>query len=157
MDAAGAVVVLHGSASGVSATHRTVITQATTGVPGTPEESDGFGTSVASADLDRDGYADLDRDGYADLLVGTPSEAAGTLGGIGSLTLVWGGSAGLPRGWTRWRGDRGDSGRRAGWHSSPVPDLCPDGHTATLHAGSAHSPMTWTGRSHARAYVGIRR
>jgi hypothetical protein len=64
-----------------------VITQATTGIPGAPEEWDGFGTAVASADLDRDGYADL--------LVGTPDEAAGTMAGTGSLTVVWGGSAGL--------------------------------------------------------------
>ncbi|MGJ5797474.1 FG-GAP-like repeat-containing protein [Streptomyces griseorubiginosus] len=90
VDAAGAVVVLYGSASGVSAARRTVITQATTGVPGTPEEWDGFGTAVTSADLDRDGYADL--------LVGTPSESAGTMGGVGSLTVVWGGPTGLKGG-----------------------------------------------------------
>ncbi|MEU6309297.1 FG-GAP-like repeat-containing protein, partial [Streptomyces chartreusis] len=90
VDAAGAVVVLYGSASGASASHRTVITQATTGVPGTPEEWDEFGTAVTSADLDRDGYADL--------LVGTPSESAGTMDGVGSLTVVWGGPTGLKGG-----------------------------------------------------------
>ncbi|MEU5324450.1 hypothetical protein AB0G67_48240 [Streptomyces sp. NPDC021056] len=87
VEAAGAVVVLYGSANGVSASHRTVITQATTGVPGSPEEWDEFGRAVTSADLDRDGYADL--------LIGTPSESAGSMGGVGSLTVVWGGSAGL--------------------------------------------------------------
>ncbi|MEU8789279.1 hypothetical protein [Streptomyces sp. NPDC048643] len=87
VDEAGAVVVLYGSASGVSASHRTVITQATSGIPGAAEEWDQFGTTVASADLDRDGYADL--------LVGTPDEAVGTMGGVGSLTVVWGSSAGL--------------------------------------------------------------
>ncbi|PTM89857.1 FG-GAP-like repeat-containing protein [Streptomyces sp. VMFN-G11Ma] len=90
VDGAGAVVVLYGSASGVSASHRTVITQATSGIPGTPEEFDAFGTAVTSADLDRDGYADL--------LIGTPSESAGTMWGVGSLTVVWGGSSGLKGG-----------------------------------------------------------
>ncbi|MBK3646506.1 FG-GAP repeat protein [Streptomyces sp. MBT33] len=90
VDAAGAVVVLYGSATGVSAAHRTVITQATTGIPGTPEEWDGFGEAVTSADLDRDGYADL--------LVGTPAESAGTMWGVGSLTVVWGGPTGLKGG-----------------------------------------------------------
>lgn len=87
VDAAGAVVVLYGSATGVSASRRTVVTQATSGIPGTAEEWDQFGTAVASADLDRDGYADL--------LIGTPDESAGTMDGVGSLTVVWGGSAGL--------------------------------------------------------------
>ncbi|MEU5098927.1 hypothetical protein [Streptomyces sp. NPDC020996] len=90
VDAAGAVVVLYGSAGGVSASRRTVITQATAGIPGAPEEWDEFGSAVASADLDRDGYADL--------LIGTPDESAGTMWGIGSLTVVWGGAGGLKGG-----------------------------------------------------------
>ncbi|MFE0385061.1 FG-GAP-like repeat-containing protein [Streptomyces bungoensis] len=90
VDAAGAVVVLYGSANGISASHRTVITQATSGIPGAAEQWDRFGTAVASADLDRDGYADL--------IVGTPDESVGTMGGVGSLTVVWGGSAGLKGG-----------------------------------------------------------
>ncbi|WP_458244647.1 integrin alpha [Streptomyces sp. MAI_2237] len=59
VEEAGSVVVLYGSASSLSATRRTVITQATTGIPGSPEDDDQFGGTVASADLDRDGYADL--------------------------------------------------------------------------------------------------
>ncbi|MFI0968175.1 FG-GAP-like repeat-containing protein [Streptomyces sp. NPDC021080] len=90
VDAAGAVVVLYGSANGVAASRRTVITQATSNIPGTPEEGDRFGTSVTSADLDRDGYADL--------LIGTPDESAGTMWGVGSLTVVWGGPSGLKGG-----------------------------------------------------------
>lgn len=87
VDAAGAVVVMYGSASGVSTSRRKVITQETAGVPGIAEDWDRFGTAVTSADLDRDGYADL--------LVGTPGESAGTMWGIGSLTVIWGGSGGL--------------------------------------------------------------
>jgi hypothetical protein len=80
-------VVLYGSGSSVTATHRSVITQATSGIPGDPEEWDRFGTAVTSADLDRDGYADL--------IVGTPSEGVGGESGRGSVTVVWGGPKGL--------------------------------------------------------------
>jgi len=90
VEEAGAVVVLYGSASSVSATRRVVITQATSGIPGDPEEWDAFGTTVASADLDRDGYADL--------LVGTPDEGVGGKNSRGSVTVVWGGPSGLQGG-----------------------------------------------------------
>ncbi|MEV0639162.1 hypothetical protein AB0I77_30350 [Streptomyces sp. NPDC050619] len=90
VEEAGAVVVLYGSASSVSTTRRTVITQATTGIPGDPEAWDGFGAEVTSADLDRDGYADL--------IVGTPDEAVGSNQSRGSVTVVWGGSTGLKSG-----------------------------------------------------------
>ncbi|MFE2641849.1 hypothetical protein ACFXDO_04610 [Streptomyces nigra] len=149
VDAAGAVVVLYGSASGVSATHRTVITQATTGVPGAPEEWDGFGTSVASADLDRDGYADL--------LVGTPSEAAGTMGGIGSLTVVWGGSSGLKGGAavSPPTGLDEGCGFAAGIAVGDVTgDGAPDiGVTGNCGATSYTGPFTRTGRPAQRSFV----
>ncbi|MDH6550245.1 hypothetical protein M2161_004861 [Streptomyces sp. SAI-133] len=87
VEEAGAVVVLYGSKSSVSTTRRTVITQATSGIPGGPEAWDRFGTTVASADLDRDGYADL--------LVGTPDENVGGVDLRGTVTVVWGGSGGL--------------------------------------------------------------
>ncbi|WP_369244422.1 FG-GAP-like repeat-containing protein [Streptomyces sp. R41] len=90
VEEAGAVVVLYGAASSVSTTRRAVITQATSGIPGDPEEWDAFGTTVASADLDRDGYADL--------LVGTPDEGVGGKNSRGSVTVVWGGPSGLQGG-----------------------------------------------------------
>ncbi|WP_405479617.1 hypothetical protein [Streptomyces sp. NBC_00009] len=92
VEEAGAVVVLYGSASSVSTARRTVITQATSGVPGDPEEWDAFGTTVSSADLDRDGYADL--------IVGTPREQVGDKELRGSATVVWGGPSGLTGGAT---------------------------------------------------------
>lgn len=92
VDEAGAVVVLYGSASSVTATRRTVITQATAGVPGDPEDADDFGRSVASADLDRDGYADL--------IVGAPRETVGSKELRGTVTVVWGGPSGLKGGST---------------------------------------------------------
>ncbi|MFF7355182.1 MULTISPECIES: FG-GAP-like repeat-containing protein [Streptomyces] len=88
---AGAVVVLYGSASGVSTAHRQVITQATTGIPGTPGKNDRFGQTVTTADLDRDGYADL--------VVGTPRKYFGLQQGLrGSVTVIWGGPGGLKGG-----------------------------------------------------------
>jgi hypothetical protein len=87
---AGAVVVLYGSKSSVSTARRTVITQASSGIPGGPEEWDGFGGAVASADLDRDGYADL--------LVGAEGEDVGGLENRGTVTVVWGGKSGLKGG-----------------------------------------------------------
>ncbi|MGA4860477.1 FG-GAP repeat protein [Streptomyces koyangensis] len=83
-------MVLHGSASSVGPARYTYITQATAGVPGTPEAHDGFGQSVASADLDRDGYADL--------IVGTPREDAAGFESRGTVSVVWGGPGGLSGG-----------------------------------------------------------
>ncbi|GAA3796225.1 FG-GAP repeat protein [Streptomyces coacervatus] len=91
VEAAGAVVVLYGGpGASVSATRRTVITQATSGIPGDPEEYDRFGGTVADADLDRDGYADL--------IVGTPDEDVSGKELRGSVTVVWGGPNGLKGG-----------------------------------------------------------
>jgi len=55
---AGGVVVLPASSSGLSSEEK-VITPPSAGVPGASEKDDEFGSVLASADLDRDGYADL--------------------------------------------------------------------------------------------------
>ncbi|MFE7274179.1 FG-GAP repeat protein [Streptomyces sp. NPDC057623] len=101
---AGAVVVLYGSSSGVSATRKAVITQNSPGVPGTAESSDLFGSSLAAADLDRDGYSDL--------VVGSSGESVGDRDGVGAGTVLWGGKSGLsggkglpqPSGLSEWGG-----------------------------------------------------
>lgn len=82
---AGAVTVLYGSASGLKATHRKTITQATAGVPGIPEAYDHFGWSVASADLNKDGKPEL--------VVGTPGEDNNS----GGVWVLKGTSSGLTR------------------------------------------------------------
>ncbi len=89
---AGVVVVLYGSSSGLTAAKKTVISQKSTGVPGTPEAGDLFGSSLASGDLDRDGYADL--------VVGASGESIGDRDGVGSATVLWGGKSGLSGGAT---------------------------------------------------------
>ena len=87
---AGAVVVLYGSSSGVSAAKRSVITQNTTGVAGSAEDGDSFGSSLASADFNKDGYADL--------AVGATGEGLGGKQYVGQVTMLWGSSSGLKGG-----------------------------------------------------------
>ncbi|MER7408401.1 FG-GAP-like repeat-containing protein [Streptomyces sp. NPDC000070] len=87
---AGAVVVLYGSASGVSAARKAVITQNSAGVPGTAESGDVFGAALATGDLDEDGYSDL--------VIGATGESIGDRDGVGSGTILWGGKSGLTSG-----------------------------------------------------------
>ncbi|MFI6437248.1 VCBS repeat-containing protein [Streptomyces sp. NPDC050759] len=89
-EAAGAVVVLYGSKSGLSAGNRKTITQNSSGVPGTAEAYDRFGAATATADLNRDGYADL--------LVGSPYEDTSKGTNAGAVTVLWGSRSGLTSG-----------------------------------------------------------
>ncbi|MDG4863966.1 FG-GAP repeat protein [Streptomyces sp. T-3] len=84
---AGFVSVLYGSSSGLDTSRRLVLTQSSSGVPGTPEAGDSFGASVTSADLDGDGYADL--------AIGAPGEDIGSAADAGGVTVVWGSARGL--------------------------------------------------------------
>ncbi|WP_405586371.1 FG-GAP repeat domain-containing protein [Streptomyces sp. NBC_01092] len=83
---AGYVAVLYGGANGIDPARRTVVNQDTAGVPGTVESEDTFGSALA--------VADLNADGYTDLAVG----AAGEDGGEGSVTILWGSANGLAKG-----------------------------------------------------------
>ncbi|MFE5208487.1 VCBS repeat-containing protein [Streptomyces sp. NPDC056600] len=85
---AGQVVVTYGVKSkGLTADRRSVISQATPGVAGTPEEADWFGW--------RNAYADFDGDGYDDLAVGAHREDVGDVQDAGSVTVLWGSAGGL--------------------------------------------------------------
>ncbi|MEV3854204.1 VCBS repeat-containing protein [Streptomyces sp. NPDC050095] len=87
---AGAVGIVYGTKNGLDTTKRAVFSQATTGIPGTPEKDDAFGEQLVSGDLDGDGYADL--------VVGIPHEVNGPLTdwpSTGRLTVLWGGAQGL--------------------------------------------------------------
>ncbi|MCL7428907.1 FG-GAP-like repeat-containing protein [Streptomyces sp. YS415] len=86
-EAAGAVVVLYGSSSGLSSAQRKTFTQNTSGVPGTAEAYDRFGAATATADLNRDGYADL--------VVGSPYEDTSKGTDSGQVSVLWGGRNGL--------------------------------------------------------------
>ncbi|MGW6909320.1 FG-GAP and VCBS repeat-containing protein [Streptomyces sp. NPDC054940] len=86
----GAVNVVYGKAGGLDTSRTQVIHQDSPGVPGSGEEDDNFGESIASADLNKDGYADL--------IVGNPTEHVGSDEYRGSVTIVWGSSSGLKGG-----------------------------------------------------------
>ncbi|MER7049486.1 FG-GAP and VCBS repeat-containing protein [Streptomyces jumonjinensis] len=56
---AGTVTTLRGSDQGLTGAGAKVFSQGTEGVPGTPEQNDGFGGATRLADVDRDGRAEL--------------------------------------------------------------------------------------------------
>ncbi|CAM5638706.1 VCBS repeat-containing protein OS=Streptomyces alboniger OX=132473 GN=CP975_16960 PE=4 SV=1 [Streptomyces alboniger] len=89
---AGYVAVLYGSASGLEAGSKKVYTQASAGIPGTPEADDLFGSSLTATDLDGDGFTDL--------VVGSAKEQweQGGIARQGNRTVLWGGSAGFSSG-----------------------------------------------------------
>lgn len=89
---AGAVVVQYGSASGLQAGKRSVLTQSSAGVPGSAEAGDRFGAYVS--------VADYDSDGHLDLFVGAPGEEVNADVGGGSLTVLWGTPTGPGKGVT---------------------------------------------------------
>ncbi|MER7408402.1 hypothetical protein ABT373_39620 [Streptomyces sp. NPDC000070] len=84
---AGAVSVVYGSTSGPKSSTRTLLTQNTAGMPDAAEADDAFGSALASADLNTDGYADL--------LIGTPGEDTGGDTNDGTVVMVWGSATGL--------------------------------------------------------------
>ena len=81
---AGAVLLTFGSAHGLTGKH-VYITQNSANIPGTAGYQDFFGSSLASGDLNRDGYADL--------LVGSEGDTTAGTSGNGSVTVLWGGTS----------------------------------------------------------------
>ncbi|MFE6361661.1 FG-GAP-like repeat-containing protein [Streptomyces sp. NPDC057806] len=140
---AGAVVVLYGSSSGVPAAKKAVITQNSTGVPGTAESDDRFGASLATGDLNKDGYADL--------VVGSEFESIGTRKGVGSATVIWGGSAGLTGGSALPQPPAEELGEWGGYSRGlATGDFDGDGDTDVTATGQTHThlyqgPFTRTG------------
>ncbi|MER5398242.1 FG-GAP repeat protein [Streptomyces sp. NPDC002599] len=102
--AAGYVSVQYSSSSGLSTTRKSVLHQNTSGVPGASEAGDGFGSAVASGDLDNDGYDDA--------IVGIPGEDLAGLSDAGGAVVFWGSPSGLHGSDSTWLEDTGRS--RAG-------------------------------------------
>ncbi|MET9731948.1 VCBS repeat-containing protein [Streptomyces sp. NPDC006458] len=84
---AGQFAVLYGSASGVSATKRSLISQNSTGTPDAAETDDGFGSEHA--------YADFNGDGYDDVAVSAPWDDVRGDADSGTLTVLWGSASGI--------------------------------------------------------------
>jgi len=83
----GAVTVIPGSASGLTATGSQFWSQDSAGVPETAEDGDFWGSALAAGDFNKDGRADL--------AVGDPEESIGSLSAAGSVTVLRGSAAGL--------------------------------------------------------------
>jgi hypothetical protein len=84
---AGAVNVLYGTESGLSATGDQLWSQDSTNVDGTSETGDAFGFSVAAGDLDDDGFDDL--------AIGARREDLGSVGNAGASSVLYGTAEGL--------------------------------------------------------------
>jgi hypothetical protein len=78
---AGAVQVINGSRTGLTASGSQTWNQASPGIQGVPRTDDSFGASNTSADFDADGYADL--------AIGVPG------GDLGAVAVLYGGRHGL--------------------------------------------------------------
>ncbi|OIJ69260.1 FG-GAP-like repeat-containing protein [Streptomyces mangrovisoli] len=89
---AGYVNVVWGGPDGPGKYGSVRISQATSGVPGTPEAGDSFGSAVA--------VTDVDGDRYADLVVGASSESLTSDKNAeqGTVTVLRGAASGLTRG-----------------------------------------------------------
>ncbi|MGI5346724.1 FG-GAP-like repeat-containing protein [Streptomyces sp. CA-250714] len=83
----GYVGVTYGAKAGVDTGRHSTLSQASTGVPGTPETADHFGSAVVRGDVDGDGYTDL--------IVAAKYEAIGDVKRAGSVTVVFGAKDGL--------------------------------------------------------------
>jgi hypothetical protein len=83
----GAVLVLYGGASGLSAVGSELWRQGVAGVDGIPETEDFFGAALAAGDFNQDGFADL--------AVGVPGEDVGAILDSGAVNVLYGTVSGL--------------------------------------------------------------
>ncbi|MGW0912918.1 FG-GAP and VCBS repeat-containing protein [Streptomyces sp. NPDC002784] len=129
---AGQLVVLYGSATGVTSTKRATVSQNTTGTPGTAEAGDRFGYDTA--------YADFNGDGYDDIAVGSAGEDIGGDTDGGSLAILWGSASGItgrgvtvadpaPSSHDRW----GENLAAGDFDGDGKADLAVGTNTATIH------------------------
>jgi hypothetical protein len=87
---AGQVTVLYGNSNTIGDGSASTLVQGSGGVDDTPSTGDRFGFSLATADVDNDGFTDL--------LVGTPYEDVGSQTDSGIAQIIWGAPGGLGKG-----------------------------------------------------------
>ena len=86
---AGLTAVVYGTGSTLNTAQRQRIDESLSWVPGVAEPNDAFGSALASADFNSDGYADL--------AVCAPTQMEIPFGFVGSLTILFGRPNGLTR------------------------------------------------------------
>jgi hypothetical protein len=84
---AGSVNVIYGSATGLKATGDQLWSQNSSGINDVAEDSDNFGSALATGDFDNDGFADL--------AIGASTEDIGAADAAGAVNVIYGSSAGL--------------------------------------------------------------
>ncbi len=102
---AGQITVLYGGSGIIGGQSAGLLVQGSDSVDDDPSAGDRFGTNVAAADLDNDGFTDL--------LVGTPFEDVGGVADSGMAQVIWGSSDGLGKGRASTELTQSDFGRTA--------------------------------------------
>ena len=97
--------MLYGNSSTLGGGDVDTLVQGSGGVGNTASAGDRFGSAVAAADLDNDGYTDL--------LVGTPMEDISGQADSGLAQVIWGSSSGLGAGRASTQLTQGSFGRTA--------------------------------------------
>jgi Domain of unknown function (DUF1929)/FG-GAP repeat len=87
---AGQITVMYGNGGTIGGGSVNTLVQGSDNVGNTASAGDRFGSTVAAADLDNDGYTDL--------LVGTPYEDISGQADSGLAQVIWGSSSGLGKG-----------------------------------------------------------
>ncbi len=87
LSTAGEVHVLFGGRTGVTTWGDYLWNQGSSGIIGTVEQYDRFGTSLAAGDFDHDGRADL--------AIGAPGESVGSISSAGAVNVIYGTVGGM--------------------------------------------------------------